>query len=298
MNPDIRVGGRLPDFTLPNHRGQPVRLSSLAAPTADDQMLGFNDGYPLILIFYRGFYCPRDGMQFRLLVQFQEELSVNYCRLAAVSADPPRVSAAYRSGLGASWPMLCDTERAVIDRLGIRDETEEEYPGCALPTTFVLEPDLTIYKVYGGWYFLARPTVEELRHDLRELMSRRSNYAYAAYNRPEIIGSVRIPAEVWMNGAPPLGASGNPVARGVVQFFDLDEGNGIIQADDGTRVYLHFSGIPGDGYRTVRAGSEVEFEVVTGPIGQPCAINLRVLRPARRWGPGALPAALPPGLFS
>jgi peroxiredoxin len=44
MRGDLVVGRRLPDLQLPDHRGQPVQLSKLAA------------GYPLIVSFYRGYW--------------------------------------------------------------------------------------------------------------------------------------------------------------------------------------------------------------------------------------------------
>lgn len=286
----------MPDFELTDHRKRKVRLSALAAPTTYDHMLGFADGYPLIVVFYRGFYCPRDGAQMRQLVTFQEELSVNYCKLVAISADEPLVCAAFRYGLGASFPFLSDYQREAIDRLGIRDETEAEYPGCAIPTTFVLAPDLTIHKIYDGWWFVGRPTLEELRLDLRALMSRRSNYRYEAYNRPEIKSSLRIPAEHWQGGAPELGASGNPVARGVVEWFSLNDGHGIVRGEDGSAVFLHFSGIPGEGYRTVKAGAAVEYEVAHGPMGHRCAVNLRVLQDGPTWGAGSLTSGVVAGL--
>jgi len=56
MNPDIQVGKKMPDFELPDHRGRPLKLSTLTGPTTYDMMLGFDDGYPLIVVFYRGFY--------------------------------------------------------------------------------------------------------------------------------------------------------------------------------------------------------------------------------------------------
>lgn len=101
MTTNLRVGDRFPDFELPNHEAKPVQLSQFTQPGLMDQKLGFLDGYPLILVFYRGFFCPRDRQQFRQLVQFQDELAVNYCKLAAISADPPIVQAAFRAGLGA-----------------------------------------------------------------------------------------------------------------------------------------------------------------------------------------------------
>jgi peroxiredoxin/cold shock CspA family protein len=224
-------------------------------------MMGFADGYPLIVVFYRGFYCPRDGAQFRQLVRFQEELSVNYCKLVGVSADEPKVAAAYRYGLGASFPLLSDSRRTAIDTLGIRDEVESEYPGCAIPTTFVLAPDLTIHKIYDGWWFVGRPTLEELRMDLRAVMSKRSNWQYEAYNREDLKTTIHIPAEYWEEERPP-GADGAPVARGVVEWFSVNDGHGIIRSDDDRHIFIHFSGIPGEGYRTVAAGDLVEFEPV------------------------------------
>jgi hypothetical protein len=56
MNPDIHPGARLPDLELPDHRGRLTRLSALTSPTLNDVVRGFNDGYPLIVVFYRGFY--------------------------------------------------------------------------------------------------------------------------------------------------------------------------------------------------------------------------------------------------
>ncbi|MCA1573738.1 MAG: hypothetical protein LC770_04215, partial [Acidobacteria bacterium] len=46
------------------------------------------------------------------------------------------------------------------------------------PYTFVLDRDRTIYKIYNGWWFVGRPTVEELRMDYRALMSRRPDWWY------------------------------------------------------------------------------------------------------------------------
>ena len=56
----------------------------------------------------------------------------------------------------------------------------------AQPYTFVLRPDLRIYEIYNGWYFVGRPTNEELRHDLRAIMESRADYRYEAYMAPEV----------------------------------------------------------------------------------------------------------------
>ena len=49
----------------------------------------------------------------------------------------------------------------------------------ALPYTFSLAPDLTIHAIYDGWWFVGRPTLEELRQDMRTLMKAcRQDYHY------------------------------------------------------------------------------------------------------------------------
>ena len=78
MTTTLKINDVFPDFELPDSRGVPVRLSTLTKPSLFDERVGFHDGYPLILLFMRGFFCPRDQEQLRQLVQFQHELSVNY----------------------------------------------------------------------------------------------------------------------------------------------------------------------------------------------------------------------------
>jgi cold shock CspA family protein len=61
----------------------------------------------------------------------------------------------------------------------------------------------------------------------------------------------------------------------VVSFFDVDAGVGTISADASeVDVFFSFTAIPGEGYRTLRPGTPVEFEVVDHPTG-PTARNVR-----------------------
>jgi len=275
MTTNLKVNDQFPDIALPNHQNEQQHLSHFTRPSLLDEHLGFLDGYPLILVFYRGFFCPRDQRQMRQLVDFQQELSVNYGKLVAVSADPPLVQAAFRAGLGAQWTFLSDEQRVVIKQLNILDETEGEYAYRAQPYTFVLRPDLTIHAIYNGWYFVGRPTNEELRHDLRAIMETRSDYRYEQYATLEV-RQIRIPQQEWANGTPPLGANGLPVTKGVVRWFDFNAGIGMIARDDsGEEVFFHFTALPGQGYRTIRPGVPVKFEVVENRTG-PTARNIQL----------------------
>lgn len=267
MTTNLRMNDQFPDIELPNYQNEPTRLSQFTKPGLLDQHLGFLDGYPLILVFFRGFFCPRDQQQMRQLVEFQRELAVNYGRLVAVSADPPLVQAAFRAGLGAQWTFLSDEQQVVIKQINILDETEGEYAYRAQPYTFILRPDLRIHAIYNGWYFVGRPTNGGLRRDLRALMETRSDYRYDAYDTPEV-RQIRIPQQEWANGATPLGASGLPVAQGVVRWFDLNAGIGMIAREgSGDDVFFHFTALPGQGYSTIRADVPVQFEVVESRAG-------------------------------
>ena len=61
--------------------------------------------------------------------------------------------------------------------------------------------------------------------------------------------------------------------RGQVTWFNNTKGYGFIGRDDGPDVFVHYSGIVGEGYKTLNEGDAVEFEIVQGPKG-PQAANV------------------------
>jgi CspA family cold shock protein len=61
--------------------------------------------------------------------------------------------------------------------------------------------------------------------------------------------------------------------QGTVKWFNNSKGYGFIGRDDGPDVFVHYSAITGDGYRTLQEGDPVEFEIVQGPKG-PQAANV------------------------
>jgi cold shock protein len=61
--------------------------------------------------------------------------------------------------------------------------------------------------------------------------------------------------------------------QGLVKWFNNSKGYGFIGREDGPDVFVHYSAIVGDGYRTLQEGDPVEFEIVQGPKG-PQAANV------------------------
>jgi CspA family cold shock protein len=55
--------------------------------------------------------------------------------------------------------------------------------------------------------------------------------------------------------------------QGTVKWFNAAKGYGFIQRESGEDVFVHFSAIQGEGYRTLEEGARVNFEVKKGPKG-------------------------------
>ena len=94
---------------------------------------------------------------------------MNYCHLAVCSVDSPDVNDAFRTGLGAQFTFLSDHERRVVKMLDMI-ETSKSKGVTAMPHTFALMPALTIHNIYNGYWYLGRPTLDELRGDLRAML--------------------------------------------------------------------------------------------------------------------------------
>jgi CspA family cold shock protein len=63
------------------------------------------------------------------------------------------------------------------------------------------------------------------------------------------------------------------VEQGIVKWFNADKGFGFISRENGDDVFVHFSAIQGNGYRSLEEGQRVTFDVVQGPKG-PQAANV------------------------
>jgi peroxiredoxin len=154
MRSDIVPGAVFPDYELSDHNAKRRRLSELQGQD------------PLVLVLGRGGYCPKDRRQAEGLVELYRELEVAYCKLVTITTDTIIQTNEYRSGVGAHWPFLSDARRVVQKDLDIAEYTDP-VNNPMIPHVIVLEPGLVIYKIYNGYWFFGRPTVEDLRQDLR-----------------------------------------------------------------------------------------------------------------------------------
>jgi CspA family cold shock protein len=58
-----------------------------------------------------------------------------------------------------------------------------------------------------------------------------------------------------------------PMEKGTVKWFNGAKGYGFITREGGEDVFVHFKAISGDGYKTLKEGDKVEFDVERGPKG-------------------------------
>ena len=120
----------------------------------------------MIVVLSRGGFCPKDRRQNEGLIELYREMEVGYSRLVTISTDTLTETNEYRSGVGAHWPFLSDAGRVVQKDLDVVEYTDPLH-NPMIPHVVVLEPELIIYKIYCGYWFFGRPTMEELRQDLR-----------------------------------------------------------------------------------------------------------------------------------
>lgn len=159
MSNGLTVGSVLPDFELPDDTGALRRLSELQGENA------------MVLQLGRGEHCPRERQHHKELLRLQELVPVAFTSLVTVLPNDQHDTNKMRIATGAWWPFLSDADLVVQRTLEI-DEYTDTHHAATVPHTVVLAPGLVIDKVYCGYWFWGRPSVEQLWADLQDLFRR------------------------------------------------------------------------------------------------------------------------------
>ncbi len=159
MRADIVPGSQLPDYELSDHSGKRRKLSEIQGQD------------PMIVVLSRGSYCPKDRRQHEGLAVLWREMmpGVGYCKMVTISTDNLLETNEFRNAVAAPWPFLSDPRRIVQKDLDIPEYTDPDH-NPMVPHTIVCAPDRVVHKIYNGYWFFGRPTVEDLRQDLRAVL--------------------------------------------------------------------------------------------------------------------------------
>ena len=147
------VGRKVPYFELPDQQGYPWSLS------------GELEVGPVVLIFYRGDWCPYCNGQLASYARTFEGFERRGAQVAGVSVDPPDDNARLVGKLRLPFPLLSDPRGELTKRLGLWDEEED----VAKPSVAVLDRSGEIRYLYSGSDPTDRPGAEEVLAALKGL---------------------------------------------------------------------------------------------------------------------------------
>src|ERR1700748_3810609 len=136
------VGDQAPDFALPDQRGGEVLLSALLRKG------------PVVLIFYRGEWCPYCNLQLRTFQAHLDQIAALGAQLVAISPQTPdhSLSMAEKNDLG--FAVLSDVGAKVIDRYGLKYEVDAETRALF----DAVGNDVGAHSGGGGWVLPAAAT--------------------------------------------------------------------------------------------------------------------------------------------
>ncbi len=157
MRADIVTGAVFPDYELTDHAKSRRRLSQLQGTD------------PMILLLSRGHFCPKDHQQHLELAANYAKIAVAYTQIVTISTDNIVEAREFRASVGAEWTFLSDVGRKVQKDLQIQEYTDP-YHDPMIPYTLVLKPGLVVHSIYNGYWFWGRPSFDDLRRDLREVL--------------------------------------------------------------------------------------------------------------------------------
>lgn len=143
---NVSMGENAPAFELPDHQGQPWNLS------------GQLQAGPVMLVFYRGDWCPYCNGQLAGFARQYAEFERRGTQVTAISADPPENSVEMVGKLMVPFPLLSDPRGDLAKRYGLWNESES----AAVPAIVVMDRSGEIRYLYTGTDFADRPGDDEV----------------------------------------------------------------------------------------------------------------------------------------
>ena len=165
--PRLKPGDKAPDFTLPNIKGDKVSLSSQKERW-------------IVLVFYRGSWCPMCNTQIANLANDYPKFQEVKTEIIAISTDTPEKAVKTQKKSRFLFPILLDEKGKVVQLYDVLVEKREwkDIPALmhgkkagtyAMPAVFIVDHQGVIRYSYVGRSFTDRPSNEDLLKTLKEL---------------------------------------------------------------------------------------------------------------------------------
>lgn len=175
--PGLRAGDKAPDFEAATHEGGAVRLSDLYASG------------PVVLIFYRGAWCPYCNLHLRQFEQSLEDIRSYGAEVLAVSVDKPEYGQKTVTEGELDFQVVSDTEASILENyklvFQVPEELAEKYRGeygidleahsgrtdhvIAVPATYVVDREGVIRFAYADADYKVRAAPEQVLQALDAL---------------------------------------------------------------------------------------------------------------------------------
>ena len=157
--PGLAPGEQAPEFSLPDALERSVSLRERVS------------GGPVVLVFYRGEWCPYCNAYLRALQAALPEITARGASLLAVSPQSPDHSLSITEKAQLGFDVLSDVDQAVGAAYETKRHPDESSPEYAKRRTFLIDPEGVIRKVYRVTDIPEHP--DEVLADLRTLQSGR-----------------------------------------------------------------------------------------------------------------------------
>jgi len=178
--PGLQVGTQAPDFEAPNYKGEEVQLSQL-----------YSNG-PVVLIFYRGGWCPVCNVQLLQLQSRLEDFKKYNASLVTVSVDKIEKAAATVKDKGLDFEVISNPQGDILEAYGliyrVPDELNKKYKEqynidleaasgrtdhvIAIPATYIIDTKGTIVFAYANEDYKVRTSVEKILQELKIIHSK------------------------------------------------------------------------------------------------------------------------------
>jgi peroxiredoxin len=160
MSINLAPGATVPDFELADEQGVAHRLSRLQGSDL------------MVLHLSRGEHCPRERQFHRELLRLHEWCSVAFTQLVSILPNDLHDVYKLKISTGARWTFLADRELAVQAHFDINEYTDGKHANAMVPHTLILSENRRIERVYVGYWFWGRPSMDQLWTDLGDVLRR------------------------------------------------------------------------------------------------------------------------------